>query len=174
MTSACLSIPLSAYQAVMIHGWMKPSGMLSWRHIMQNPRLSWEFLRSLGLSPEELKSVQPDPEAWVRHCNIRLYLLPDMLCFPVHPVRHLKADIGELWQMGWPSQLLEAMGVTYPELVVIGLTREIMARWAFSLQRWFALGLRQGDLEDWTCTECARAFHLNRQQAIAELRRLEN
>jgi len=169
-----ISIPLDSYQAVMIHGWARPSSILNWRHVLQNPRLDWEYLRSLGISPEELRTIQPDPEAWVKNCNVRLYLLPDMACFPVHPIKHLHADIGEIWQMRWPSNLLETMGVRYSELVDIGLTKEIMARWAFPISRWHALGLRSEDLEDWNCTDCARAFYLNKQQTMAELKRLES
>ena len=169
----CFSIDLTPYQSVMIHGWMKPSSVLNWRHILQNPSLTWEYLRSLGLSPQQLKRIQPDPDMWVRHCNIRLNMLLDMTCFPVHPIHHLKADISELWQMQFNSQQLEAMGVTYRELVDIGLTREIMARWAFPLARWHALGLRAEDIESWPVQDSSRAFRIPTQQAVSELRKMK-
>lgn len=169
----CLSIELSPYQSIMIHGWMQPCSVLNWRHVLNNPKLTWQFLRSLGIAPQELKRIQPDPDMWVKHCNIRLFMLPDMVCFPVHPIRHLCADISEIWQMQLTSQQLQSMGVTYQELVDIGLTREIMARWAFPLSRWHALGLRAEDIEDWPVQDSARAFKLSTQQAVSELRRMK-
>eukprot|EP00960_Hanusia_phi_P057229 763500-Hanusia_phi.AAC.8 len=166
-----MSIALTPYQSVMIHGWARPSSVLAWRQVESDTKLTWSYLRTTGLSAEALKRLQPDPAEWVRHGEIKLHMLPDMLCFPVHPIRHLKADISELWQLQLPSHQLEQMGVTYSELVDIGLTPEIMARWSFSLTRWRALGFCLQDLGAFNERDCFRAFHIPRHQAEAELRR---
>ncbi|EKX31404.1 hypothetical protein GUITHDRAFT_122393 [Guillardia theta CCMP2712] len=166
-----MAIELSPYQSVMIHGWMRPCSVLTWKHVMASEQLTWPFLRSIGLSPERLKALQPDPAEWVKHGDVQLSMLPDMLCFPVHPILHLRADISEIWQMQLPSQLLEAMGVTYQQLVDIGMTKQIMARWSFSLNRWRSLGFREGDLQGWTDRDCVQVFHLSLQQTQAELRK---
>jgi hypothetical protein len=166
-----MAIELTPYQSIMIHGWSRPSSVLAWKHVVGNEALTWQFLRSLGLSPEKLKTLQPSPEEWVRHGNVQLPMVTDMLCFPVHPILHLRADISELWQLKLPSHLLEAMGVTYPQLVDIGMTRQIMARWSFSLHRWRSLGFTEDDLQGWSERDCVQVFHLSLQQTQAELRK---
>lgn len=173
MKAPIASIPLTPYQSVMIHGWMKPTGVLNWKHILSNSKLTWDFLRSQELEPESLKEIQPDPEEWIKHADVKIYMLPDMTCFPTHPIRHMNADIGEIWQMQWPSNTLQAMGVTFQELQDIGLTCEIMAKWCFSLNRWFMLGMRWRDVQGWSHADCAKIFKMSKQAVEMELLKLE-
>jgi len=173
MKAGLSSITLTPYQSVKIHGWMKPSGVLNWKHVLKNPKLTWDFLRSQELTAESLKQIQPDPEEWIKHANVKIYMLPDMVCFPAHPIRHMNADIGEIWQMQWSSNILQDMGVTFHELQDIGLTCEIMAKWCFSLNRWFCLGLRWIDIQTWSQAECAKIFKISKQAVEMELLKME-
>lgn len=166
-----MAIELDPYQSVMIHGWFHPSSVLTWKTVASNDTLTWYYLRSIGLSAEKLKRLQPDPVEWVRYGDVSLPMVTDMLCFPVHPIRHLHADISDLWQMQFPSQVLESMGVSYQQLIDIGMTKEIMARWCFSLNRWRSMGFCLEDLVGWTERDCVHVFHLSLQQTQAELRK---
>ena len=47
--------------------------------------------------------------------------------------RSMQSDLGELWSMGWPSNVLYDMGVTYQQLKERGLNPAIMQHFNFSL-----------------------------------------
>ena len=138
---------LSAVQSIKLFGfWDQPREYATWDDI-KHKQLSWRALRvEHGFAPEELHSLQPDKEEWIKRGQLTLADVADMRCFPVHPFRDLRADLGEVWNMRWPPELLQAMGVTFHELREQGMTEAIMAHFGFPLSAWQKLGLRADDV----------------------------
>lgn len=141
------TISLTPYQAVMIHGWMKPSLVLQWKHVIQNKNLTWPFLRSLELTPEELKKLQPDANEWANNTPVNLTFCRDMACFPLNPIKHLHASIDQIIQMRWSADELLAFGVTYKDLIQIGMTPDFMPFFNYKIVGWQTLGMKQEDLK---------------------------
>lgn len=141
------TIPLTPYQAVMIHGWFRPVLVLQWKHILSNKNLTWPFLRSLELTPETLKSLQPDPIEWANHTPISLNYCRDMVCFPLHPIHHLHASIEQIISMRCSADELASFGVTYQELVNIGMSPDIMPFFGYKIVGWQKLGMTLMDLK---------------------------
>lgn len=142
------SIPLTPYQAVMIHGWMKPVLVLQWKHVLNNKMLTWPFLRNLEIPAESLKRMQPDPNEWANHTPIYPHYLRDMVCFPVHPIHHLHCSIEQVIHMRCTADELASFGVTYHDLVKIGMSPEIMMFFGYKIVGWQKLGMTIKDLKD--------------------------
>lgn len=151
-------IPLTPYQAVMIHGWLRPILVLQWKHVLLNKSLTWPFLRSLDLSAESLKKMQPDPNEWANHTPIHLHYCRDMVCFPVHPIHHLHAGIEQIIHMRCAADELASFGVTYQELVKIGMSPDIMVFFGYKIVGWQRLGMTIKDLKDFNNNQLSQVF----------------
>lgn len=146
MTEPGKSISLTPYQAVTIHGWLRPSLVLQWKHVLANRALTWPFLRGLELTPEDLKKIQPDPNEWANHTPINITFCRDMACFPLNPIQHLHASIDQIIQMRWHPEELAAFGVGYRDLVRIGMTPEFMPFFGYKIVGWQLLGMTLDDV----------------------------
>lgn len=151
-------VSLTPYQSVMIHGWLRPILVLQWKHVLANKNLTWSFLRNLELSPETLKSLQPDPNEWANHTPINLHYCRDMVCFPLHPIHHLHASIEQIISMRWSPDELASFGVTYHELVKIGMSPEIMMFFGYKIVGWQRLGMTIKDLKDFNTNQLLQLF----------------
>lgn len=156
-----MKIPLTAGQAVTIHGWINPKETLSWVDVLANQELSFSFLNTHTRIPRELlHRMQPDIAAWVHAGRVRAEDTPALAPWRAHPIRDLKADLGDLINLRWPASVLAKSGVTYADLVDAGMTHESMGLFGYTLCDWSALGFMAKDAERLSAAACARLFNL--------------
>jgi len=156
-----MRIPLTAGQAVTIHGWLQPKETLSWVDVLGNPTLTFSFLVSQTRIPVELlHRLQPDINAWVSASRVRLEDIPALTLWGAHPLRDLNADLGDLIHMEWPACVLCRAGVTYADLVDAGMTHDSMGLFGFTLREWGSLGFGPADAERLQASALARLFNL--------------
>ena len=88
------------------------------------------------------------PRPWVRGGRVPLSDCPSMIDpWAAHPVRDFGADLGDIAGQNWPAELMQRMGVTYPDLVDLGLTPSSMALFSnMTLLGWAQLGLTRADV----------------------------
>ena len=138
-----MRIPLTAGQAVTIYGWMSPNlkETLSWNDVMANSQLTFAYLVGYTRIPKELlHRLQPDIGAWVAAGRVTLEDAPALSIWGAHLIKDLKADLGDVIQMGWPASVLSKAGVTYGDLKEAGLTHEGMGLLGYTLYDWGGLG----------------------------------
>ena len=72
---------INALQSVRFFGlWDQPRRVLVWEDITAKC-WSWRRLREeIMLTPEELQTIQPCAEEWVKRCTLQMRDLPDMTC----------------------------------------------------------------------------------------------
>ena len=136
-----MRLKLTPGQAVYLHGWLEARRTLRWADVLVNQSLTFARMRSANLSPTSLHELQPDISAWTKHRLALLEDCPDMEPWSAHPIKDFRADLADLISMRWPPELLVRMGVTYADLVDIGLTPANMALFDFTLLGWAHVGL---------------------------------
>jgi hypothetical protein len=114
---ACTEEPqylhLTPRQSVHVHGWLKPKRTLHWDDVRNNQSISLQTLMDSGLTAEDLKKLQPAVKEWITHKQVSLSHVSKMLAWPLHPVKHLGANIGDLATMHYPTAVLRRLGITY-------------------------------------------------------------
>jgi len=150
---------VSARDSIRIFGWWdQPRNVLMWSDCKELG-YTWGSLREeLQFTPTQLYALQGDKFEWVRRGGLRLLDLPEMSMFPVNPLSDMRADIGELCVMQWRQETLHAMGVTYKQMAVAGMSPRIMSFFRFPLSDWVALGIRSEDVSHWTDQEAYATF----------------
>ena len=135
---------VTAQQSVQIFGWWdQPRTIVVWDDLKHN-NLSWRKLRTeYGFSARDLHTIQPQVREWVARGQLTLHEVCDMSIFPVNPFTDLGADLGEVWSMKWSAEELASMGVTYDQMLVRGITPEIMRCFSFPLSSWMRLGFER-------------------------------
>ena len=158
-----MRIKLTAGQSVTIHGWMHPKDSLSWGDVVADDRLTFSFLRDYTqISPVLLHRLQPDICAWVSSKRVDLLDTPTLTPWGAHPIRDLKADLGDIVHMGWKAHTLRAFGVTYSDLVEVGMTPDSMILFGFTLYDWGILGFSEADAAGFSAPALGRLFGLTR------------
>ena len=162
---------ITPYQSVKIFGvWDQPRRFLAWEDIKEKC-FTWRYLRvEIGLSPTELKRIQPDKTEWINRGALTLHILPEMTIFPVNPFEDLKADLGEFWSMKWTPEQMYQMNVTYDQLVSRGMTPDIMRLFGFSLSAWTLLGFTHNHLLNWPEDNCSLVFGMKRAELESVLK----
>ena len=132
---------MEPWQSIRIFGWWdQPRTIVVWDDLKHN-NLSWRRLRvEYGFSAHALHTIQPQVREWVARGQLTLHDVLDMSIFPVNPFTDLGADLGEVWSMKWSAEELASMGVTYEQMLVRGITPEIMRCFSFPLSSWMRLG----------------------------------
>ena len=143
-----MRLRLTAGQGCYLHGWMAPKQTLSWQDVVSTPSLTLTKLLSANLSPGALHQLQPDASAWLRAGRMTFSECPLMVDpWGAHPVRDFGADLGDIAGQNWGPDLLQRMGVTYRDLVDVGLTPPSMALFTnVTLMGWAQLGLTRADV----------------------------
>ncbi len=166
-----MRIPLTAGQAVTIHGWLQPKETLSWMDVLSNPLLTFSFLHiQTGIPKELLHRLQPDITAWVAEGRVRLEDTPSLSQWGAHPIRDLNADLGDIIHMRWPAAVMAKSGVTYSDLVDAGMTHDSMGLFGYTLCDWRVLGFTASDAERLHASALARLFNLTAADVIKCLR----
>jgi len=166
-----MRIPLTAGQAVTIHGWLQPKETLSWTDVLTDPALTFSFLHTHTKIPKELlHRLQPDIAAWAAAGRVRLEDMPALAQWGAHPIRDLNADLGDIIHMRWPAAVLAKSGVTYADLVGAGMTHDSMGLFGYTLRDWSVLGFSAADAERLHASALARLFNLTAADVIKCLR----
>lgn len=179
-------ILLTPRQSCFIFGWFdQPRSTLDWNDVIASTlndnlkTLTWRLLRSAdcGITQQNLKLMQPDAQQWITRGLVTTNDVPDLLIFPVNPMRDLKIDLAELWSMmsnlDLTSRNLCEMGVSYKELVNKGLTSELMYYFNFTLAEWKALGMQSTDIREFSDETCTQLFQMPQKEVSDILEKFE-
>lgn len=165
-----MRITLTAGQAVSIHGWMRARYSLTWGDVLANDRLNFAELLSFNLREQDLYVLQPDLQAWVRAGKAALVDCPRMRPWDAHPIRDFRADLADIVGMHWPTETMVKMGVTYDDLLLLGLTPETMTLLNYTLLMWASMGFRRNHAETVPPQTLYRLFGMTKQDVLASLR----
>lgn len=160
-------IEINALQSVRIFGWWdQPRTFLSWEDI-KSKQLSWKRLRLYFDFPaEDLKRVQPDKNEWIKRGALTLNDLPDMIIFPINPFEDLGADLAEVWNMGWSVEMLQQMNVRYDDMIVRGLSPQLMAYFNIPLSGWQKLGFCSSHVNSMSEQDCDLIFSVPKSEMM--------
>ena len=167
-----MRLKLTAGQGCYLHGWMAPKQTLSWQDVVADSSLTLTKLLSSGLSPGALHQLQPDVSAWVRAGRVTLADCPLMIDpWGAHPVRDFGADLGDVAGQNWPADLMQRMGVTYQDLVGVGLTPPSMALFSsITLLGWGQLGLTRAEVAAMPEPVLARLFRMTKADVMRSVK----
>jgi hypothetical protein len=165
-----MKISLTPGQAVTLHGWMRARQWLTWGDVLGKEGLGFSELLACNLPEQELYVLQPDLQAWVRAGKATLQDCPRMRSWDAHPIRDFKADLADMIGMHWPPETLTRMGVTYDELLELGLTAETMTLFNYTLMMWFSVGFQRRHAETVPPNTLFRLFGMSKMDVMACLR----
>ena len=165
-----MRIVLTPGQAVTIHGWWRARQGLTWGDVLSNERLNFVSLLSYNLTEQDLYVLQPDLQAWVRAGKAMLKDCPRMRAWDAHPVRDFKADLSDIIRADWSAETLARTGVTYEDLLTLGITPEAMPLFRYTLMMWTNLGFRRHHAEKVPANQLFSLFGLSKQEILSCLR----
>ena len=165
-----MRISLTPGQAVSIHGWLRARQTLTWGDVLASETLNFERLQSFNISEQELYVLQPDLHAWIKHAKGALADCPRMRSWEAHPIKDFKADLADIVGMRWSHDTLTRMGVSYEELLELGLTPETMNLFGYTLMMWASVGFRRCHCETIPANTLFRLFSMAKQDVLASLR----
>ena len=166
-----MKIPLTAGQAVTVHGWIRARRCLTWGDVLSNDALTFRFLLASANLPEHaLFTLQPDLESWVKSERATLEDAPHMMAWGVHPIRDLHADLADLVRTHWTPETFKRLGVTMDDLTAVGLTPNNMRIFGFTLHGWATLGMTRAFAETIPVHTLFQLFRVPRPDVLASLR----
>jgi hypothetical protein len=132
---------LTARQSCNIHGWLNPKRTLHWDDVREKKALTIKALLGHGLTSIDLKSLQPDVEQWIQSGKASLSDVPSMLAWPLHPVKHLRANISDLSTMHYYPSVLGRLGITYSLMRdEMGMSDDWMKIMRYTPLEWASIG----------------------------------
>jgi len=167
-----MRLKLTPGQSCYLHGWLSPKPTLCWADIRNSPSLSLQTLLSAGLDADDLHQLQPDVAQWVRAGRVTLADCPLMAdLWGAHPVRDFKADLGDVAGFRWSADAMVKMGLTYGELVELGLTPGSMAIFTHvTLHGWGQLGMTRADAALVPDPVLIALFNMPKQEVLRSLK----
>jgi hypothetical protein len=168
MKKSGIKIPLTPGQAVTIHGWMRPKDTLSWMDVLSNEQLNMNYLHIHTKIPKELlHRMQPDIKAWVQANRANLSDAPSFIhIWAAHPIKDLKADLGDIIGFHWNAKTMRQAGVTYGDLREAGMTHETMGLFGYTLYEWSTLGFSRADADTVPAPVLTRLFCLTKMDVL--------
>lgn len=168
MRKQSAKIPLTPGQAVTIHGWMRPKNTLSWMDVLSNEKLSMEYLHTHTKIPKELlHRMQPNIKAWVQANRAQLSDAPSFIhVWAAHPIKDLKADLGDIMGFNWNAKTMRQTGVSYGDLKDIGMTHEAMGLFGYTLYEWSTLGFTRADADAIDAPTLTRLFRMTKADVL--------
>ena len=161
-----MPLRLTPGQSVFLHGWWAPSETLSWSDVVAKDAITFDRCRAAKLTLKQLHDLQPDGAAWIRHGGVTLAHAADMAdLWHVHPIRDLRADLADIIAMRPPSATLRRMGVSYDDLVAVGMSPETMVLFGYTTLGWATVGFRQHHLANFSDAQIYHLFALTRPSA---------
>mgnify|MGYP001280539465 CR=1 FL=1 len=154
-------------QSISIFGFFdQPRTIVCWEDLTKN-NWSWRKLRQeLNFTPQQLQKIQPDKQAWITRGSLTLHDLAEMTIFPINPFTDMQADLGEVWSMKWPHNVLADMQVTYDQLKSRGLSPSIMQHFNFSLSAWYTLGFKKHHVHDMQTPDTMLVFGMSKDELM--------
>jgi hypothetical protein len=167
-----MRLKLTPGQSLYLYGVWAPKETLTWSDVLENPTFTLDHLsRSANIPLKLLQQLQPDPSAWARAGRAVLGDCPRMEEWTAHPIRDFRADLGDLVAQRWPADVLVRMGVTYADLVALGLTADSMGLLAhLTLLGWSQLGFARADAAAMSEASLIRLFGMPKQDVLRSLR----
>lgn len=166
-----MRIVLTAGQAVLAHGWWKAREYLTWGDVLNNEKLTFEYLNTtLGISEYSLHNLQPDLQAWIRASRAKIEDCPLMSLWDAHPIKDFGADLADLVRMRWQVEQYKKMGIFYDSLLELGLTPETMILFGFTLLNWMQIGFTKKHCEGIPEHIINRLFTMTKIQVMACLK----
>lgn len=168
-----MRLRLTPGQSCYLHGWMTPKETLSWEDVLATPTMTFQNLLSAGIPHSALHQLQPDASAWARSGRATLADCPAMVdLWGVHPVRDFEVDLGGILDQRWSAELMQRMGVTYKDMVQLGLTPTSMSLFNhITLRGWSLLGLCRADVARVPEAALSRLFdNMTKQDVLRSLR----
>ena len=161
-----MPISLTPGQAVFLHGWWNPVGTLSWSDVVAKDSITFDRCRAANLSPKQLHALQADISAWVQHGGVTIRHAAEMADhWRFHALRDLKADLADVLAQRFSSQTLRKLGVTYDDLLAIGMSPESMVFFGFTVLGWTNLGFTRQHLRSFSDAQIHVVFALTRPAA---------
>lgn len=167
-----MKIPLTAGQAVYIHGWTRARKHLTWGDVLTNERLTFKYLvQECRVGEQNLHTLQPDINAWIKSKRAELEDAPKMVgIWDASLTKDFQCDLADLIRMEWPAVTMHQMGVTMKDLVELGMTPETMALFGFTLSGWSLIGLTRAYAENIPMHTLFRVFRMPRADVLASLK----
>jgi hypothetical protein len=165
-----MKIRLTAGQAVTIHGWWNARTQLTWTDVLAQEGLTFSRLLSFNLTEQELYVLQPDLQAWIRPCKATLPDCPRMRPWDAHPVRDFKADLSDIVRTRWGSDTMSRVGVTFDDLLELGMTPEAMPLMNYTLMMWTEIGFKRHHAERIPANQLFNLFGMAKQDVLVSLR----
>ena len=194
-----LSVPLSAAQAVRVHGWLNPHRWLSWDTLTRRRDLT--FSKTLALlkgdkrvvvlrSENNSHHVERDRENYTAVLHM-LYALQPNVCqwileekvtitdyeqlhtlWVVDPLTDFggQIKIGELLLAGLSFEALKGCRLTVDALFGCGMTAENMSLFRFTLHQWLDLGLGSKHLDAFSFSNTELVFGVTKHSLESTLR----
>jgi len=139
-----VAVTISARKSVSLLGWWRqPILTLSWNDVKYH-HFTWRQVRLVELGVDMLMKLQTDKHEWLQRGCIQVSDLLDMTVFPVNPLTDFGVDLAELWQLQCTPSKMASMGITMDHLLAKGMSLEIIAAFAFSLN-WDSAKLTQAN-----------------------------
>jgi hypothetical protein len=130
---------LTARQATLVHGWIRTKPTLNWPDVV-SLKHTMDSLLAIGLTANELLTIQPDPAHWTRQGGATLKHLRLMMLWPANPFEHFHADLADLLGLHLKVDELVRMNVTYDQLVRNGMTARTESMFKFCKEEWAVMG----------------------------------
>lgn len=165
-----MRIHLTPGQAVTIHGWWLARQGLTWGDVLSNDRLDFATLLSYKLTEQELYVLQPDLQAWIRAEKAELKDCPRMRPWDAHPIKDFKADLSDIIRAEWSADTMARVGITYDDLLALGVTAEAMPLFKFTLMMWTHIGFKRHHAERIPANQLFALFGLSKQETLSCLR----
>jgi hypothetical protein len=167
-----MRLKLTPGQSCYLHGWLNPKPHLSWPDIRNNPALTLQNLLSAGLDLDDLHHLQPEVSEWVKAGRVTIGDCPLMAdLWGAHPVKDFKADLGDVAGFKWSADTMLKAGLTYAELVDLGLTPASMVVFThITLYGWAQLGMTRADVARFPEPVVVSLFGLPKQEVLRSLK----
>ena len=133
---------------------------MDWRVVSERDDLTFKRLFSIGLTEKQLYRIQSKKELWIRDKGLTLEDLKLVPTWKINPIRDLHAGILQIAMLNPSAEFLLNSGVTFQDLVDVGLTVNLVAVFRLSLMDWIKLGLHQNFLVNCSDTQSIALFHL--------------
>lgn len=164
---------LTPGQAVTIFGWLNPKTTLTWSDVMSNDWLTFRFLtQTAKILPSRLHQIQPDGRTWIKCRKAELGDCPDMYDhWKMHPIHDFHADLADLIAVKWPADVMLKLGLTYDNLLDVGLTTSTMSLFNhMTLASWAKVGLEKRHVHPMHEQSLVSLFNMTKQDVLKALK----
>ena len=167
-----MRLKLTPGQSCYLHGWLNPRPHLAWTHIRANPRFTLQHLLSAGVDLDDLHRLQPDVSEWIKAGRVTMADCPLMAeLWGAHPVKDFRADLGDVAGFRWSVDSMIKMGLTYRDLVELGLTPASMILFTHvTLHGWSQLGYTRADAAQVSEAVLVALFCMPKQEVLRSLK----